>query len=132
MEDWARETRKELREAAATLESLAESMRGEPDSAETRQIWLSYLYVEKAVAFIKLELDEENPGRFVNKKSYSVPDEKQAVVFAAGHLGRGLARFDDGDLKECLKQLREARNYLRMLLRELRLRTRRATSSAPR
>ncbi len=129
MEDWVAETRRELQDAASRLDMLSSEISGEPDREQARSIWLSYLYVEKAVAFIKLEVGEENPGRFVNKKAYAVPDERQAVAFAAGHLKRGMTRFADGDFVESLKQLREARNYLRMLLRQLRLRKRRTAAA---
>lgn len=76
--------------------------------------------VEKSVAFIKLELDEENPGKFVNPKAYLVPDERQAMGIALRFLREAERSFKEGDLLSSLRSLRESRNYLRVLIREKR------------
>jgi len=82
---------------------------------------MAYLLVEKSVAFIKFDLDEENPGRFIRLKAYAVPDERQALQFALKNLRKGTSDFALGDFVQALKNLRECRNYLRALLREKRL-----------
>lgn len=82
------------------------------------------------MAFIKLELDEENAVRFVDKKAYVVPDDRQAVTFAASSLRRGMAQLGAESLAAALKEIRESRNYLRMLLRRRKLATRRRVSGA--
>lgn len=89
-----------------------------------RSVWRSYLSIEKSVVFIKVELHEENPGRFVNTKAYMVPDERQALSFALRFLKDGIEEFGLGDLLASLKALRESRNYLRMLLRRKNLQKR--------
>lgn len=91
-------------------------------------IWRAYLDIEKSVAFIRVEIDEENPGRFVKLKHYSVPDERQALQFALRNLRKGLESFRLGDYLRSLSELREARNYLRALLRAKR---RSRTKKAP-
>ena len=83
---------------------------------------MAYLKLEKSVAFIRLDLDEENPGRFVKLKQYAVPDERQSLKFALDKLRKGADCFALGDLSQSLKWLRESRNYLRALLRAKRLR----------
>lgn len=82
---------------------------------------MAYLEVEKSVAFIRFDLDEENPGRFIRLRDYLVPDERQALQFALKNLRKGAEDFSLGDLRQALKNLRESRNYLRALLREKRL-----------
>jgi len=72
------------------------------------------------VAFIKIELDEENPGRFIKQRPYEVPDERQAIGFAQRHLKVAIQGFDAGDLGGSLRELRESRNYLRVLLKRVR------------
>ena len=85
-------------------------------------MWSAYSDVEKSIAFIRFDLDEENPGRFIKLRSYAVPDERQALQFALKNLMKGSDDFALGDFRQSLKGLREARNYLRALLREKRLR----------
>jgi hypothetical protein len=114
--DWKEETRADLDDAEARLASLAGSLSGEPTADQIGSIWRAYVSVEKSVAFIKVELESESPGVFVNKKVYRVPDERQAVVFALASLRRGAESFAAGDFETSLKQLRESRNYLRVLL----------------
>ena len=96
-------------------------MSGEPSEEQIRSIWVAYLKVEKSIAFIRLDLDEENPGRFVKLRQYAVPDERQAVKFALEGLRKGADDFALGDFRQSLKELRESRNYLRALLRAKRL-----------
>ena len=95
--DWQREATAELVSALARLDSLAKQVEGTPSQTQVKSIWNCYLAVEKNVAFIRLELDEENPGRFVNAKAYVVPDERQALAFASNSLRRGIALLQAGD-----------------------------------
>ena len=122
MSEWRGETNADLDDAARRIESALEGIRGEPTEAQLRSVWMAYLEVEKSVAFIKFDLDEENPGRFIRLRSYTVPDERQALQFALKNLKKGADDFSLGDFRLALKELREARNYLRALLREKRLR----------
>jgi hypothetical protein len=121
-EDWREETARELRSAAERLASVARGLAGEPDEEEMREVWLAYVLVEKGIFFIKVELDEENPGRMIDAKRYAVPDERQALQFAMKNLKKGTESFALGDLFDSLKWLRESRNYLRVLLRQKSLR----------
>ena len=129
MSEWRGETASDLADAAKRIESTLRELKGEPTSEQLRSVWMSYLLVEKSVAFIKFDLDEENPGRFIKLKAYVVPDERQALQFALKNLKKGEADFTLGDFVQALKNLRESRNYLRALLREKRLaRARKARS----
>jgi ABC-type amino acid transport substrate-binding protein len=119
--EWRAETSADLADAARRIESTLESLAGEPTAEQLRSVWMAYLLVEKSVAFIKFDLDEENPGRFIKLRAYSVPDERQALQFALRNLRKGAADFAVGDFVQALKNLRESRNYLRALLREKRL-----------
>lgn len=126
---WRTETASDLAAAARMIESVVGSLAGEPSEDQVRSIWLAYVEVEKSIAFIRFDLDEENPGRFIKLRSYYVPDERQALQFALRNLRKGADDFALGDFVQSLKNLREARNYLRALLREKRLkRARRARS----
>ena len=120
-QDWVKETAGDLAAAEKLLAGTSPTLRGEPDRSQLASIWEAYVLVEKSVAFIKVELGEENPGRFVNAKVYVVPDERQAVEFALRHLRDAAENFGAGRLPESLKVLRESRNYLRVLLRRKRL-----------
>jgi hypothetical protein len=124
---WRGETAADLAEAKRLIAPLLGSVSGELDSAQVRSVWLAYIRVEKSVAFIRLETDEENPGRFIKMKPYEVPDERQALGFALRYLNKGEEEFRLGDFKESLKALRESRNYLRVMLRRDKLRKRRET-----
>lgn len=117
---WWRKTREELERAAAQLDSLSASVSGSLTREQLHTLWTSYLLVEKSVAFVKIELEEENPGRFIGQRPYSVPDERQALGFALRHLRAATQGFDAGDLGGCLRELRESRNYLRVLLKRVR------------
>jgi len=119
-EGWRQETRGDLARAAAQLDTLAAAISGSLSGDQVHSLWLSYLLVEKSVAFIKIELDEENPGRFIKQKPYEVPDERQAIAFALRHLAIATQGFDAGDLGGSLRELRESRNYLRVLLKRVR------------
>ncbi len=121
--DWRGETAADLRDAESRLASVSQSIAGEPTPEQIRTTWRAYLSIEKSIAFIRAELDEENPGKFVKAGVYEVPDERQAVLFALGSLRRGREEFGYGNLVISLKHLRESRNYLRVLLREKRRRT---------
>lgn len=128
--EWRNETTNDLADARRRLESLLDKVSGELSSEQLRSIWRAYLEIEKSIAFIKFELDEENPGVFVKLKPYAVPDERQALQFALRNLKKGAESFTLGDFKQALRELREGRNYLRVLLREKRLlRTRKARSA---
>ena len=130
MSEWRRETSADLADASRKVEAALRSVTGEPSAEQVRSIWTAYLKVEKSIAFIKFDLDEENPGRFVKLRAYSVPDERQALQFALKSLKKGAANFGLGDFRLALKDLRESRNYLRALLREKRLaRARKARGS---
>lgn len=118
--DWKERTTEDLKKAQADLESLGPSISGALSREQARTLWLSYLLVEKSVAFVKIELEDENPGRFIEPKRYTVPDERQAVAFSAGHLREAILRFNAGDLAASLIELRESRNYLRVLLKRVR------------
>jgi len=126
---WREETAADLADAAKRIEVVLESLSGEPSDDQVRSIWSAYAEVEKSVAFIKFDLDEENPGRFVRLRNYVVPDERQALQFALKNLRKGTNAFHLGDFYQSLKELREARNYLRALLREKRLRRARRARS---
>jgi len=126
---WREETAADLSDAGKRIESLLGSLAGEPSDDQVRSVWSAYTEVEKSIAFIKFEMDEENPGRFVRLKSYAVPDERQALQFALKNLRKGTDAFHLGDFHQSLKDLREARNYLRALLREKRLRRARKARS---
>jgi hypothetical protein len=127
LSEWKEETAADLDEAESRLDEVASTLSGDPTAGQMRSIWLAYLKVEKSVAFVKVDLDEENPGRFVDTRAYRVPDERQALLFALRNLRRGSQRFQSGDLKGALADLRESRNYLRVLLKEKqRIRARRA------
>lgn len=121
MSEWRSETRADLDDARRKMESALEGVRGEPTEEQLMSVWTAYLEVEKSVAFIKADLDEENPGRFIKLRSYAVPDERQALQFALKNLKKGSDNFSFGDFHQALKDLRESRNYLRALLREKRL-----------
>ncbi|HXW37364.1 MAG TPA: hypothetical protein VEJ36_05635 [Nitrososphaerales archaeon] len=128
--DWFEETISELGSSLATLEAVREEIRGEPSSEQMHEVWLSYVYIEKGIAFIKIELEEENPGRRIHLDRYRVPDERQALAFAVKNLRSGLEMAKRRDLLPSLKPLRESRNYLRALLREKELRKRRTRSGS--
>ena len=119
---WRSETSADLEDAGRLIESAMGSIRGEPTDVELRNIWRAYVKVEKSIAFIKFDIDEENPGRFIKLKAFTVPDERQALQFASKGLKKGADSFRLGDFRLALKDLRESRNYLRALLREKRLR----------
>lgn len=130
MSEWRSETAADLADASARIESVLKSLSGEPSKEELLSVWLAYVKVEKSVAFIKFDLDEENPGRFIKLKPYEVPDERQALQFASKSLKKGADDFAVGDFRQALRNLRESRNYLRAMLREKRLaRARRARAS---
>lgn len=118
MKDWRKETASDLNDAESRLMAMATSIIGEPTDEQKKSVWLAYIELEKSIAFIKVELDEENPARFVNSKVYKVPDERQAILFALGNLRKGSQMFALGELEDSLSALRESRNYLRVLLRE--------------
>jgi len=116
LDDWRKETEADLKDAESRLSLVVDSLSGDPSREQLDSIWRAYVDLEKSVVFIKTELDSESPGVFVNKKIYVVPDERQAVLFALGYLKRGAQSFSFGELEISLKQLRESRNYLRVLL----------------
>jgi hypothetical protein len=128
--EWRAETTSDLADGARRLESLLQSVAGEPSKDQLRSIWLAYVDLEKSVAFIKFDLGEENPGRFIRLKAYKVQDERQALQFALKYLKKGSSNFAIGDFRQALKDLRECRNYLRALLREQRLKRARKARSA--
>lgn len=129
MSGWREETGLDLADAEKRIQALLGSLSGEPSDEQVRSIWSAYSEVEKSIAFIKFDLDEENPGRFVKLSNYRVPDERQALQFAFKYLRKGSDDFALGDFHQSLKELREARNYLRALLREKRLRRARKARS---
>ena len=133
MGDWRDETRADLKNAADRILALIAGISGEPTEDQVRSIWRAYLDLEKSILFIKVETDEENPGRFVQVKRYSVPDERQALQFSLENLRKGSESFALGDYSRALRELREARNYMRMILKAKRkTRTREAKSSRTR
>ena len=117
--DWHEETRRDLERASDRLKLLSRSISGSLNRDQIHSLWLSYLYVEKSVAFIKIELDEENPGRFIKARPYEIPDERQAIGLAQRHLDVAIQGFAAGDLGGTLRELRESRNYLRVLLKRV-------------
>jgi hypothetical protein len=130
MGDWRAETYSDLEDAEARIVALIAEISGEPSEAQVHSIWRAYLDVEKSIVFIKVEIDEENPGRFVKAKRYSVPDERQALQFALRNLRKGSESFALGDYGSSLRELREARNYLRLILKAKRkIRTKDASTS---
>lgn len=120
--EWRAETAQDLEGARARLEAALREVSGEPSEAQILSIWKAYVRIEKSIAFIRLDFEEENPGRFISLRRYAVPDERQALRFALRSLTKGSESFALGDFALSLKDLREARNYLRALLREKRLR----------
>jgi len=118
---WKTETTEDLGDAARRIRAVVDSVSGEPTDVQLKSIWRAYLLVEKSIAFIKVELDEENPGALVRMAAYSVPDERQALQFALRNLLKGIESLSMGDLVQSLRELRECRNYLRVLLRQKRL-----------
>ena len=130
MSGWRSETSADLADAASMIESAVRGMAGEPSADQLKSIWMAYLKVEKSVAFVKFDLDEENPGRFIKLRGYAVPDERQALQFALKSLRKGTDSFALGDFRQALRDLRESRNYLRALLREKRLKRARKARSA--
>lgn len=130
MSAWRTETAADLADASRRIESMLKTVAGEPSDEEVRSVWLAYVKVEKSIAFIKFDLDEENPGVFVKLKNYSVPDERQALQFALKNLKKGSEDFALGDFKQALRNLRESRNYLRALLRQKRLKRARMARSS--
>ena len=129
MSVWREETSADLADAAQRIESVLGTVAGEPSDDQIRSIWSAYAAVEKSVTFIKLDLDEENSGRLIKLRNYAVPDERQALLFALRSLRKGTDSFQLGDFHQSLKDLREARNYLRALLRQKRLRRARRARS---
>jgi hypothetical protein len=119
--EWRSETGADLDDAHRRIESALREIRGDPTEAQLKSVWMAYLEVEKSIAFIKFDLDEENPGRFIRLRNYAVPDERQALQFALKNLRKGADNFSFGDFRQALKDLRESRNYLRAMLREKRL-----------
>ena len=97
MSEWRKETTEDLADARQRLESLLDKISGEPSAEQVRSVWRAYLEIEKSIAFIKFELDEENPGVFVKLKPYAVPDERQALQFALRNLKKGADSFRLGD-----------------------------------
>ncbi len=120
MSSWRRETSSDLLDARTRIEGLLSSVSGELSADQLRSAWNAYLLVEKSVAFIRVELEEENPGKFVNKNLYSVPDERQALGFALKKVISGSEGFALGDFLRALRELRDARNYLRILIKQTR------------
>ncbi|HYC26951.1 MAG TPA: hypothetical protein VEB67_02890 [Nitrososphaerales archaeon] len=123
---WREETASDLEDAIGRLSRLIKDVSGEPTPAQLKSIWMSYLDVEKSIAFIRLDIDEESPGRSVNLRRYFVPDERQAMAFALGALRKGSESFRAGDFRRAIGELRDCRNYLRALIREKRLKPYRA------
>lgn len=121
MSSWKSETGADLDEAERRITEVVKSLRGEPSDSQLDSIWRAYLLMEKSVVFVKVELDEENPGKVVKMGTYSVPDERQALQFAIRNLLKGRESFRLGDFSMALKELRESRNYLRVLLRQKKL-----------
>jgi len=119
--EWRAETHRDLSDAEQRIDSLLAGAPGELAGDQVRLVWLAYLWVEKSIAFIKFDIDEENPGRVIRLRGYTVPDERQALQFALKYLKKGSADFSLGDFQQALRNLRESRNYLRALLREKRL-----------
>jgi hypothetical protein len=128
--EWRKETEADLGDAARRLDEVLKSISGEPSDEQVGSIWTAYVEVEKSVAFIKFDMDEENPGRFIKLRNYAVPDERQALNFALKNLEKGAASFRLGDFHQALHDLRESRNYLRALMREKRLMRARKARSA--
>lgn len=121
MSSWKEETASDLDDAARRIKEALGSVKGEPTDAQMDLVWRAYLLIEKSVVFVKVELDEENPGRLVKLSAYSVPDERQALQFALRNLEKGSQSFALGDFVLALKELRESRNYLRVLIRQKKL-----------
>jgi len=118
--NWHDETSADLKDAETRITSQISEISGEPSLEQIRSIWRAYLDIEKSVVFIRVEIDEENPGRFVRSTFYNVPDERQALQFTLRNLRKGMESFALGDYRRSLGELREARNYLRVFLRKKR------------
>jgi hypothetical protein len=114
---WRVETSTDLDDARRRLEEAVSSVSGEPTKDQLNSVWKAYVDVEKSIVFIRVEIDEENPGRFFDIRKYAIPDERQALQFALKNLRKGSDSFQLGDFVRSLRELREARNYLRALLR---------------
>jgi len=121
LSSWKQETAADLEESIRRIGEVVGTVKGEPSDDQMVSLWRAYLLVEKSVVFIKVDLDEESPGRIVKMGAYSVPDERQALQFALRNLTRGTESFALGDYVQALKELRESRNYLRVLIRKKKL-----------
>ena len=132
MSQWRDETYRDLADAEDRIVHLIKEVSGEPTTEQVRSIWRAYLDVEKSIIFIRVEIDEENPGRFVKWRAYVVPDERQALQFAVKNIVKGTECFVAGDYRRALHDLREARNYLRVLLRAKRVAANRKIKDFPR
>lgn len=121
MSSWKEETASDLEDAARRIREVIGSVKGEPTEAQMDSVWRAYLLIEKSVVFVKVELGEENPGRLVKLSAYSVPDERQALQFALRNIDKGAKSFALGDFVQALRELRESRNYLRVLIRQKKL-----------
>lgn len=115
--DWKEETSDQLEDARVRIESAIRSISGDPTKAQLHSIWNAYVSLELSIVYIKVEIDEENPGRFIRAREYRVPDERQALRFALNNLVKGKESFRVGAYAQAVKELREARNYLRVLLK---------------
>ena len=132
MSEWRAETADDLSTAAKRIELALAGPPLKMTADQVRLVWLAYIGVEKSIAFIRFDIDEENPGRFIRLKNYEVPDERQSLSFALRYLKKGTDEFSLGDFTRALKELRESRNYLRALLRKKRLeRARKARGASP-
>lgn len=117
MSGWLEETRADLKDAEERIVALVAGISGEPTPDQLMSAWRAYVDLEKSVVFIKVEIDEENPGRFIRPRQYAVPDERQALQFALRNLRKGLESLSLGDYSRSLREVREARNYLRVMLK---------------
>lgn len=114
-----------MEDAEKRIAQQIREISGDPSVEQVRSIWRAYVDIEKSIVFIRVEIDEENPGRFVRWRAYAVPDERQSLQFALKNLRKGRVCLSAGDYLRSLHDLREARNYLRVLLRTKRVADRR-------
>ena len=128
---WRGETLSDLKDAEERLDRLISEISGETTEEQVRSMWRAYIEIEKSILFIRVEIGEENPGRFVKFRKYFVPDERQALQFALRNLKKGSQGFILGDFKGSLRDLRESRSYIRATLRAKRRFRARSTRASP-
>lgn len=104
------------------VEALARRLAaGDPDED---RIWEAYSSLEKVIAVLKFRLDYETPGVAVRLPQAS--DSRKLVEEAKTLLSAAVEELERDRPSESIETLRKARNGLRALLRESRLKRERS------